>query len=106
MSKVLIIGCGGVANVAIRKCCQCSDVFTEICIASRTKSFWALVGAMILGVLACYAFGTLWYVHLIDITFAVGLAQCVVPFLPFDAIKIALAALLVQRLRHTNLIKL
>ena len=37
MSKVLIIGCGGVANVAIRKCCQVSDVFTEICIASRTK---------------------------------------------------------------------
>ena len=75
-------------------------------IASRTKSFWALVGAMILGVLACYAFGTLWYIHLMDITFAVGLAQCVIPFLPFDAIKIALAALLVQRLRQTKLIKL
>ena len=38
MSKVLIIGCGGVANVAIRKCCQCDDLFTHICIASRTKS--------------------------------------------------------------------
>ncbi len=38
MSKVLIIGCGGVACVAIHKCCQVSDVFTEICIASRTKS--------------------------------------------------------------------
>ena len=38
MSKVLIIGCGGVANVAIRKCCQCDDLFTDICIASRTKS--------------------------------------------------------------------
>ena len=38
MSKVLVIGCGGVANVAIRKCCQHSDVFTELCIASRTKS--------------------------------------------------------------------
>lgn len=37
MSKVLIIGCGGVASVAIRKCCQLSDVFSEICIASRTK---------------------------------------------------------------------
>ena len=37
MSRVLIIGCGGVASVAIRKCCQLSDVFTEICIASRTK---------------------------------------------------------------------
>ena len=34
MSKVLIIGCGGVANVAIRKCCQCDDLFTDICIAS------------------------------------------------------------------------
>ncbi len=38
MSRVLIIGCGGVASVAIRKCCQVSEVFSEICIASRTKS--------------------------------------------------------------------
>ena len=37
MSKVLVIGCGGVASVAISKCCQVSDVFTELCIASRTK---------------------------------------------------------------------
>ena len=34
----MIIGCGGVASVAIHKCCQNSDVFTEIMIASRTKS--------------------------------------------------------------------
>ena len=38
MSKVLVIGCGGVAAVAIHKCCQNSEVFTELCIASRTKS--------------------------------------------------------------------
>lgn len=38
MSRLLIIGCGGVAGVAIHKCCQNSEVFTEICIASRTKS--------------------------------------------------------------------
>ena len=38
MGKALIIGCGGVASVAIHKCCQNSDVFDEICIASRTKS--------------------------------------------------------------------
>ena len=37
MSRLLIIGCGGVAQVAIKKCCQNSEVFTEICIASRTK---------------------------------------------------------------------
>ena len=38
MAKVLIIGCGGVAGVAIHKCCQNSEVFEEICIASRTVS--------------------------------------------------------------------
>ena len=38
MSRVLVIGCGGVAQVAIQKCCQNSEVFQEICIASRTKS--------------------------------------------------------------------
>jgi saccharopine dehydrogenase (NAD+, L-lysine-forming) len=38
MGKALIIGCGGVASVAIHKCCQNSDVFTEIMIASRTVS--------------------------------------------------------------------
>ncbi|MBO6259601.1 MAG: saccharopine dehydrogenase family protein [Lachnospiraceae bacterium] len=38
MSRLLIIGCGGVASVAIAKCCQNSEVFSEICIASRTKS--------------------------------------------------------------------
>ena len=38
MGKALIIGCGGVASVAIHKCCQNSAVFEEIMIASRTKS--------------------------------------------------------------------
>ncbi|MBQ2320861.1 MAG: saccharopine dehydrogenase family protein [Lachnospiraceae bacterium] len=36
MARLLIIGCGGVASVAISKCCQNSDVFEEIMIASRT----------------------------------------------------------------------
>ncbi|WP_244834743.1 saccharopine dehydrogenase family protein [Clostridium sp. BJN0001] len=38
MGRALIIGAGGVASVAIHKCCQNSDVFEEICIASRTLS--------------------------------------------------------------------
>ena len=36
MSRVVVVGCGGVAQVAISKCCQLDDVFTDICIASRT----------------------------------------------------------------------
>lgn len=38
MAKLMIVGCGGVARVAIAKCCQNNDVFTEIMIASRTVS--------------------------------------------------------------------
>lgn len=38
MAKVLIIGAGGVSSVAVHKCAQASDVFSEICLASRTKS--------------------------------------------------------------------
>lgn len=38
MGKAMIIGCGGVAQAAVHKCCQISDVFEEIMIASRTKS--------------------------------------------------------------------
>lgn len=38
MAKVLIIGAGGVSSVVTHKCAQAADVFTEIVLASRTKS--------------------------------------------------------------------
>jgi len=38
MSKVLIIGAGGVSRVATKKCAMNSKVFSEIVLASRTKS--------------------------------------------------------------------
>ena len=38
MSKVLIIGAGGVGRVVTHKCAQLPDVFSDITLASRTKS--------------------------------------------------------------------
>ncbi|MBI9112456.1 saccharopine dehydrogenase family protein [Maridesulfovibrio ferrireducens] len=38
MSKVLIIGAGGVGSVAVHKCAQIPEIFTEIHLASRTKA--------------------------------------------------------------------
>ena len=38
MSKILIIGAGGVASVAVHKCAQNAQVFPDIMIASRTKA--------------------------------------------------------------------
>ncbi|GAB1261752.1 saccharopine dehydrogenase family protein [Aurantivibrio plasticivorans] len=38
MAKVVIIGAGGVGGVVVHKCAQLPEVFTEITLASRTKS--------------------------------------------------------------------
>ncbi|HYF36370.1 MAG TPA: saccharopine dehydrogenase NADP-binding domain-containing protein, partial [Prosthecobacter sp.] len=38
MSKVLIIGAGGVGRVVVHKCAQLPDVFSDIMLASRTKA--------------------------------------------------------------------
>ena len=38
MSKVLIIGAGGVGRVVAHKCAQAPEIFSEIMLASRTKS--------------------------------------------------------------------
>jgi saccharopine dehydrogenase (NAD+, L-lysine forming) len=38
LSRLLIIGAGGVGNVVVKKCAAMDEVFTDICLASRTKS--------------------------------------------------------------------
>lgn len=38
MSRVLIIGAGGVGSVVVHKCCQVPEVFSDIILASRTKA--------------------------------------------------------------------
>jgi saccharopine dehydrogenase (NAD+, L-lysine-forming) len=45
MGKVLIIGAGGVGTVVVNKIAQNTDVFTEIVLASRTKSKCDVIAA-------------------------------------------------------------
>ena len=47
MSKVLIIGAGGVGGVVTHKCAQVPEVFSEIVLASRTKSRCDAIAAQI-----------------------------------------------------------
>ena len=49
MGKVLIIGAGGVGNVVVKKCAALPEVFTEIMLASRTKSKCDAIAAEIGG---------------------------------------------------------
>ncbi len=53
---------------------------------------------MVLGVLACYLLGTAWFTVSTGTGWGAALSVCVLPFLPFDAGKIALALLLRRRL--------
>ena len=45
MGKVLVIGAGGVGTVVVHKVAQNNDVFTEIMLASRTKSKCDVIAA-------------------------------------------------------------
>jgi len=47
MSKVVIIGAGGVGGVVTHKCAQLADVFSEIVLASRTESKCKAIAAQI-----------------------------------------------------------
>ena len=55
--------------------------------------------AMVTGTLACYALGTAWFMAATGNSLWVCLGYCVFPFLPGEAVKIALATLLASRLR-------
>lgn len=54
--------------------------------------------AMLAGALACYAFGTAWYMVATGNGLAGALAACVLPFLPGDAIKILVGSLVAARI--------
>lgn len=68
-------------------------------------SFWRLCAGMALGTIACYALGTLWFMFIAHLDLITSLSYCVFPFLPGDAIKIALAAGLALRLAKTPMLR-
>lgn len=72
--------------------------------SKKGSSLWVSMAA---GVIICYVFGTVWYAVLWGggkSLWEVGL-MCVIPFVPFDILKIALSTFAVKRLKRKNLIK-
>ncbi len=66
---------------------------------------WVLPVSMVLGLLVCYAFGTVWFMLLYirsagPITVAAALSKCVAPFLLPDSVKLVLAFALTARLKR------
>lgn len=81
-------------------------IFTALVAGSITKLFgrkkFVLAISMIIGLLVCYLLGTTWFIYVYNKnTGAVGLftalSWCVFPFIIPDAVKIALAVIVVDR---------
>ena len=69
------------------------------------KKLWILGISMVLGLIVCYVFGTIWFMVLYasqgkEITLAMALGWCVIPFIIPDIIKIALALFMSKALRR------
>lgn len=84
-------------------------IFTAIVVGLITEKFGkstpVLAISMVVGILVCYAFGTVWFVVVYSrtkeaIAFGSALSMCVIPYLIPDAVKIALAVVLEKRLER------
>ena len=82
-------------------------VFTALAVGLGVRRFGrtlpALPLSMALGILLCYAFGTAWFLLVYaknsgPVSLGTALGWCVLPYLPADAGKLLLAALITRRL--------
>ena len=60
---------------------------------------WSSVSGMVVGTVILYACGIAWFLVLTHATLKLALTACVLPFLPGDALKIAVVCLLAPILR-------
>lgn len=72
------------------------------------KKTWVLAFSMVLGLLVCYAFGTVWFIQVYaqnsgEIGLMTALGWCVFPFIIPDLIKIALALAVTKSLARVGL---
>ena len=72
------------------------------------KSIWVKAASLAVGLVLCYAFGTVWFVEVYSrtssISWAAALGMCVLPFIIPDAVKMALAFLTDKLIgKHVNI---
>lgn len=69
-----------------------------LCSIMKKYAFWRLILILTAGLAACYIFGTLWFLFSTGTALIPALMSCVVPFIPGDVLKIAVAAILTGKL--------
>ena len=64
------------------------------------RKFWIYPAAMALGTVLLYTFGTIWFMALGGGSLIPALTACVIPFLPFDGLKMAAACAVAYPVRR------
>lgn len=59
----------------------------------------ALTCGMVISLVLCYLIGTLWFMQVTDNSLMTALSLCVIPYIPFDILKIVLASSFALMLR-------
>ena len=75
-------------------------LFTKI---FKKKSIFIKIAALVIGLAICYAFGTIWFMHVYlrdsgEVGLLAVLGWCVFPFIIPDLIKMALAVVIAKRI--------
>ncbi len=74
-----------IVSVGIHIFCKNSD--------SKIRFAIFAVVSMLIGLTVCYLFGTIWFVITSDAKLSYAMKVCVYPFIPFDLLKILIAAI-------------
>ncbi len=72
-----------------------SGIFFE---KSKGNLIWTVIG-MVIGIAVDYVLGTAWFVIQMDCEIGYALSVCVIPFIPIDLTKVAIANLLGRLVR-------
>jgi len=74
----------------------------SVLLRKKTNNVWLQAALCLLGLVACYLLGTVWFIYVYHATdsWAKALMLCVVPYLLPDALKLFLAVALAKTLRR------
>ena len=68
-------------------------------LCTKTKSKTAMVLLWTSALLICYAAGVSWYMFITKANFLTALTLCIVPFIPFDILKLVVAYIVAKAIR-------
>lgn len=96
LPAVLLMGWMAERRTAERRRLQEENAQTENRQGFFVRESLAMAGIFVCGAVACYSFGTAWFLVMMSGTYTLSqaLLVCVVPFLPFELCKIVMAAAL------------